>query len=428
MRLSLPASVPRAARAPRDLSQAPEAVPQRRSGRTIVKKRGLLTPLLQPIGIAVGIVVVGLPAIAVWNIYSASEARQAEHDAAVNRGNTVVETHVKRQVADGETEFVLRLIDGKLMRVIAAKDATDAFLNQTLIALENARADAHRAAARDLDQLFAKTFASRDADLQAYADWFFEWGRSWRFLYEAVSGAVQEAARLSFSRTQISDAARAAVEAYLLRHYQELVLKPELRDASIVAGVRGVLKGAHDNYSAALARLDDSMQRFLSEKTRYVEELEPGSVAVKIDWDAEKWKAPRAMADDRALQPVASAALIGGSAVMGSMVGRIVVPFFARTTAEVMASTEMTIGGAAAGSAEPGLGTAIGALAGAALDWGISRFTDYIQRDGFIADNSAALDATITAWKGAMLPPIDKAIDVWFDDTRAIVASQATHG
>jgi hypothetical protein len=113
---------------------------------------------------------------------------------------------------------------------------------------------------------------------------------------------------------------------------------------------------------------------------------------------------------------------------MGSMVGRIVVPFFARTTAEVMASTEMTVGGAAAGSVEPGLGTAIGALAGAALDWGISRFTDYVQRDGFIADNSAALDATITAWKGAMLPPIDKAIDVWFDDTRAIVASQATHG
>jgi hypothetical protein len=428
MRLSLPAPFQRLAHASRDSAPVTEARPRRWSGRTIVKKRGLLAPLLQPIGIAIGIVVVGVPAIAVWNIYSASEARRAEHDAAVNRGNTVVETNVKRQVADGETEFVLRLIDGKLVRVIAAKDATDAFLNQTLIALETARADTHRAAARDLDQLFARTFASREADLQAYADWFFEWGRSWRFLYEAVSGAVQEAARLSFSRTQVSDAARAAVEAYLLRHYQELVLKPELRDASLVSGVRDVLKGAHDKYAGALARLDDSMQRFLSEKARYVEALDASSVTVRIDWDAEKWKAPRTIADDRTLQPVASAALIGGGAVMGSMVGRIVVPFFARTTAEVMASTEMTVGGAAAGSVEPGLGTAIGALAGAALDWGISRFTDYVQRDGFIADNSAALDATITAWKGAMLPPVDKAIDVWFDDTRAIVASQATHG
>jgi len=40
----------------------------------------------------------------------------------------VVETHVKRRVADGETESVLRLVDGKLVRFIAAKDATDALL------------------------------------------------------------------------------------------------------------------------------------------------------------------------------------------------------------------------------------------------------------------------------------------------------------
>ena len=178
------------------------------------------------------------------------------------------------------------------------------------------------------------------------------------------------------------------------------------------------------SHAAALARLDDDMQRFLSEKTRYVEELDPQSVKVKIDWDAEKWKAPRAAADDRTLQPLTSAALIGGGAVIGPTLGRLVVPFFARITAQVMASADMTIGGATVGSIEPGLGTAIGALAGAALDWGLSRFTDYLQRDGFIADNGAALDATITAWKGAITPPIDQAIDVWFDDTRAILASQ----
>ena len=49
------------------------------------------------------------------------QARRAEHDAAVNRGNTVVETHVKRRVADGETESLLRLVDGKLVRFIAAR-------------------------------------------------------------------------------------------------------------------------------------------------------------------------------------------------------------------------------------------------------------------------------------------------------------------
>ena len=55
------------------------------------------------------------------------QARRAEHDAAVNRGNTVVETHVKRRVADGETEPVLRLVDAKLVSVIA-KYVTDPLL------------------------------------------------------------------------------------------------------------------------------------------------------------------------------------------------------------------------------------------------------------------------------------------------------------
>src|SRR5204863_8920227 len=119
--------------------------------------------------------------------------------------------------------------------------------------------------------------------------------------YEAVSGAIQEAARLSFSRTQITDAAREAVESYLIRHYQEFVLKPELRDAMIVAGVDETLGHAHDGYRKAVAGLDDRMQRFLSENTRYVEEI-GGNVAVTIDWDAAEWKAPRYGAEDRYLE------------------------------------------------------------------------------------------------------------------------------
>ena len=107
------------------------------------------------------------------------------------------------------------------------------------------------------------------------------------------------------------------------------------------------------------------------------------------------------------------------------MLQRVVLPFFARATAQVMASTELAVGGAVVGSIEPGIGTAIGALAGLAIDWGLSQFQEYMQRDDFIADNSAALDATIAAWKGKIAPEIDKSIDVWFDDTRAVVAAQA---
>ncbi len=394
-------------------------------GRTVINKRGLLAPLLGPIGVAAGLVIVGVPAIAIWNIRTASEERNAVHEAPAPRDTTVAETTVRREVADGETEFVLRLIDGKLVRVIAAKDATTAFLNETLVALDAARAEAHLEVGRGLDQLFASVFATRSDDIGAYADWFFDWGRSWRLLYEALTGAVEEAARLSFSQTQITDAARHAVEAYLIRHYQDLVLKPELRDDAIGSGARLVLADAHTAYLGAVARLEDRMQRFLAEKTRYVAEIESGAVAVSVDWDAAKWRAPTGGAEDRYLEPVASAAVIGGGAVVGSMIQRAAVPYFARATAQVMVSARMTLGGAAVGSVQPGLGTAIGALAGAALDWGLSEFQEYMERDDFVRDNEAALDATIVAWKGRIEPEIGKAIDAWFDDARAVIAAQA---
>ena len=207
-------------------TQVPTDARGRRGGRVVVKKRGALAPLLLPIGIASGLMIVGVPSIAIWNIYSASEARRALHEAPVIPDDSLAKTTIKREVADDESEFVLRLIDGKLVRVIAAKSATDQFLNDTLVYLDKTRGDVHLAALLELDQVFARAFATRQSDLNAYADWFFEWGRSWRFLYEAVAGAIQEAARLSFSRTQITDAAREAVESYLIRHYREFVLKP----------------------------------------------------------------------------------------------------------------------------------------------------------------------------------------------------------
>ena len=409
--------------------QAPPALPDQSrpsaNGRMVVKKRGWLGSLLFPIGVGGAILVVGVPSFMIWNIYSASEERRAEHEAAVASNRTVAETTVTRQVADGETQFVLRLVDGKLVRVIAPEAATGAFINDTILYLDRARAAAHQAAANELDTVFSSAFAGREADLATYADWFFDWGRSWRFLYEAIAGAVQEAARLSFSRTQITDAARQAVEAYLLRHYEEFVLKPGLRDQMIIGGVDDVLHRAHDRYRATVAGLDDRMQRFLIEQTSYVEELDGSAMSLKIDWDAEKWKAPRFGAEDRYLEPIGSAAVIGGSAVLGSMLQRVVLPFLARATGQVMASSQLAIGGAVVGSIEPGIGTAIGALAGLAIDWGLSAFQEYMERDDFIADNSAALDATIAAWKAEIRPEVDKAIDVWFDDTRAVVAAQS---
>ena len=392
----------------------------------VVRKSGLFAPLLKPIGIALAIVIVGVPAIFAWNIYSASEARRALHDAAVTVGSTVVETPVRRRIADGQVELVLREVDGRLVRVIAPQDAADAFFAETSVTLEEARWRAHAEASAALDRIFAEAFATRDADLSGYADWYFAWGQSWRLLYEATTGAVAEALRLGFSRTQVTDAARHAVEAYLLRHYQEFVLKPGVRDPVIVEGVRRAFVEANDGYRAVLADLDHRMERFVAEHAAATEPLDGRAVDVRIDWDSEKWRAPRHFAEDRYLAPVRTIAFAGaGAVVLGPIVERAALPLLARTSASAVSSVRMAVGGAAVGSIKPGIGTVVGALGGIALDWGLNAFQAALTRDDFIAENAAALDATIAAWKAAILPELDRAIDVWFDDARALVAMQA---
>jgi phage tail tape-measure protein len=79
----------------------------------------------------------------------------------------------------------------------------------------------------------------------------------------------------------------------------------------------------------------------------------------------------------------------------------------------------MAFAGASLGSIQPGLGTAIGAVGGVALDWGINAFQEWMSREEFIDDNAAALDATIVAWKEMILPEIERSINVWFDDAQA---------
>ncbi len=403
---------------------APAApVPPARVGRVVVNKYGTFGAFLRPIGIAVGLVVIGVPAMWATNIFLASEHRRALHDTAVVRPNTIVQAPVTRQVAQGEVEFVLRQSDGRMVRVIAAKDATDTFINDALIKLDRERVRIRDRAEKALDQVFAATFATRDADLNSYADWFFAWGQSWRLLYEAAVGAVQEAFRLGFSQTQVVDAARHGVEDYLLRHYQEFVLKPGMRDPMVVQGIQGVFMDASVEFGIALGQLDDRLQRFVAEKAVFTEPLAANAVAVKVDWDAEKWRAPRALAEDRYLEPARTVAVVGTAAVvLGPVVERLALPLLARTTASALASTRNVVGGAAAGSFSPGLGTAVGALVGLAVDWGMNAIQGGLQRGDFIKENGAALDATVAAWKGAITPEVDRAIGVWFDDLSVLVA------
>ena len=95
---------------------------------------GALAALLRPVGVALAIVIVGVPCIFAWNLYTASEIRRALHEDAAPAGTTTVETSFRRKVRDGEVEMHLRRADGEVVRVIAGKETASALANKILLA------------------------------------------------------------------------------------------------------------------------------------------------------------------------------------------------------------------------------------------------------------------------------------------------------
>ena len=108
---------------------------------------------------------------------------------------------------------------------------------------------------------------------------------------------------------------------YFLRNYKEQVLKPELRDQTITQGVEQAARHAHDSYRRVIANGDMRLQLFLAQHTSHLEDI-PASTPmtnVKLDWDAQKWKAPTYLMEDRAFDGIAGI----GAAAAGGTVGAL---------------------------------------------------------------------------------------------------------
>jgi hypothetical protein len=160
---------------------------------------------------------------------------------------------------------------------------------------------------------------------------------------------------------------------------------------------------------------------------------------VRLDWDAQKWKAPTYLMEDRAFDGIAGlgAAAAGGTVgalALGPAINDVLAQSFAQISRRVATSLGARIslaeGGAVAGTVVQPMGgqvvgAALGVLIGAAVDYLSNAASEAINRDSFVAANEQALDATIDTWKSSLDANIDTAIDKWFDDARASVVLSA---
>ena len=425
----------------------PSAVPVKASRRARAVRQKVVKPsalgmLLRPIGIAVGLILIAYALLSLGTTFYRSYYRHLDHTAAVHPDQSMFDIFFgDSTIPPDAVDLIVKDVDGTLHKVVASKSETDKFVNDTILMLDEERARIKEAAHQDLDRTFALAFQDRDAAIAAYADWFFAWKRSYVVLKETVSSAIARFLETG-KYESVGEAIEADVHDYFLKNYTEQVLKPEIRDTTITKGVEQAARHAHDSYRRVIANGDMRLQLFLAKHTSHMQDIPATSSMsnVKLDWDAQKWKAPVYLMEDRAFDGVvgvgtAAAGGTVGALALGPAINTIIGRSFGQLSARVATSlaTRVTpaLQGAAVGTAVQPMGgqvigAAIGVVVGIALDYLVNEANEAVNRESFVAANEEALEATIAAWKSRLEASVDSAIDKWFDDARAsvVLASQ----
>ena len=408
-----------------------------RSRREKVVRPSALGMLLRPIGISIGVVLSVYALISLGTTFYRSYYRHLDHTAAVHPDKTVLDIFFPdRSLPPDAVDLIIKDVDGSLHKVVTSKSEADKFVNDTILMLDDERARIKKAAHEDLDRTFAVAFQDREQSINSYADWFFEWKRSYVVLKETISSAITRGLEAG-KYESLNEAIDADVKDYFLKNYQEQVLKPELHDATITKGVDQAVRHAHDSYRRVIANGDMRLQLFLAKHTDHLEDI-PASTPmtnVKLDWDAQKWKAPTYLMEDRAFDGVAGlgAAAAGGTVgalALGPAFDSVLAQSFGQISRRVATSLGTRVAlaeqGAIAGTVVQPMGgqvigAAFGVALGAAVDYLSNEANEAINRESFVAANEQALDSTIATWKSSLEANIDTAIDKWFDDARASV-------
>jgi hypothetical protein len=410
-------------------------------GRETVVRPSALGMLLKPIGIAVGIVLCVYAIVSLGTTFYRSYYRHLDHTAPVHADQSVFDIFFgDKTLPPDAVDLVIKDVDGSLHKVVASKSEADKFVNDTILMLDEERARIKQAAHEDIDRSFALAFQDREAAISSYADWFFEWKRSYVVLKETISSAITRFFEVG-KYESVNEAIEADVKDYFLKNYKDQVLKPELRDQAVTKGVEQAARHAHDSYRRVIANGDMRLQLFLAQHTSHLEDIPAATpmTSVKLDWDAQKWKAPTYLMEDRAFDGIAGvgAAAAGGTVgalALGPAINGVLAQSFGQLSRRVAASLGTRLAfaqqGAAAGTVVQPMGgqvvgAAIGVAIGAAVDYLSNAANEAINRESFVKANEEALDATIATWKSSLDANIDTAIDKWFDDARAAVVLAA---
>lgn len=419
-----------------EIAPAGARAPARPVRRHRVKKIGPVAAFLRPVGWSVAFLLCAYGLVSLGTTFWRSYQRHQEYTVAAHQDRSVFDIFFKSTLPKDAVDLVVKDVDGTVRRVVASKSEADGFVNETILMLDGERDRIKSRAGEDIDRSFDHAFADRKQVVEAYADWFFEWKRSYIVLKETLTSAAVRFAQAG-EYESLKEAVDRDLKDYFMRHYKAQVLKPEVRDQVITAQLETAVRRAHENYRRVVANGDMRLQLFLARHTRHLEDVPANGklTNVKLDWDAQKWKAPVYLMEDRAFDGIAGVGYAAGGGTLGALVlgpvmNRVMARSFGllsrRFVTAFGARLALAEQGAVAGTlVEPVGGTVVGAitglLIGVAADYFVNEADEAFNRDKFVDANNEALDATIENWRAKLKANVNGAIDRWFDDARTAV-------
>ena len=119
----------------------------------------------------------------------------------------------------GEVQLVLQDESGRIIRVAAQRQAVENFEREMLFFLKRREESGVEAYRHAVTTAFDRAFADGDQAIEAYADWFFEWKRSWILMKEAVVGGANEVMNI-LTPSKIWEGVTGRVRDYLMENYK----------------------------------------------------------------------------------------------------------------------------------------------------------------------------------------------------------------
>lgn len=392
--------------------------------------------MFKRIGGAIAFILLIIALVGIGTGQYKSWLRDADYSLAVHKDESTLSTGVQRALGSDEIELFVRTERDEIQRMVADREELQAFVESQLANLKQSRANAKKVASNDAELVMRLTFADADARVENYADWFYEWKRSYILLKETVLSSAHRT--FSSGSETWREAVERDISDYFMRHFTEQVLQPERREPLVEDGVRNTLEHAQSNFLQAVTDYDLRLQLFLQQHTSHFDKEAMGDgIEIELDWDAQRWKAPLYSAEDRSFDGALGVGLMVASTAGGRTVGRVLAPTMARivrqnlgrlaarTSAQLASRASTTAAGASAGSAVPVVGSAVGAAlgfaAGAALDYMGNRVDNWLHREEFITENLQAVTMIETEWRQALEDELHRSINAWFDDAEVLL-------